>query len=110
MEINKEKKDGKTVINLSGQIDSTAATEFESTLVEIIDSGTHVMILNFADVKFVSSAGLRVLLLAGKKVKPHDGKVILCNLATDVQEVFDISGFSSLFIICADVEAALEKA
>ncbi len=109
MEINIESIDGKTVVNLAGQIDSTASKEFEEELVGLIDKGTHTMIVNFLNVKFISSAGLRVLLLAGKKVKPYGGKVILSNLAKDVREVFDISGFSSIFSIYDTVEDAIQK-
>lgn len=109
MEINSDIVDGKTVVSLAGQIDSTASKEFEENLVEIIDQGTHTMIIDFLNVKFISSAGLRVLLLAAKKVKPYGGKVILCNLAKDVKEVFDISGFSSIFSIYDSVSEAIEK-
>lgn len=109
MEINIDTVDGQTVVNLAGQIDSTASKEFEEQLVEIIDQGKHTMIIDFLNVKFISSAGLRVLLLAAKKVKPYGGQIILCNLAKDVREVFDISGFSSIFSIFDDVSAAVQS-
>ena len=109
MEINVSSVDGHTVVSLAGQIDSTASKEFEERLVEVIDKGSNTMVIDFNKVKFISSAGLRVLLLAAKKVKPYGGKVILCNLAKDVQEVFDISGFSSIFSIYSSVDEAIEK-
>ncbi len=109
MEIKQDTVEGHTVISLAGQIDSTASKEFEETLVDIIDKGTHSMIVDFQSVKFISSAGLRVLLLAGKKVKPYGGKVVLCGMAKDVKEVFDISGFSSIFSIYSDVSESIEK-
>lgn len=109
MEINLDTVDGQTVVSLAGQIDSTASKEFEEKLVEIIDQGKHTMVIDFLNVKFISSAGLRVLLLAAKKVKPYGGKIILCNLAKDVREVFDISGFSSIFPIFEDVSESIQK-
>lgn len=109
MEINLDTVEGHTVVSLAGQIDSTASKEFEERLVEIIDGGQHTMIIDFLNVKFISSAGLRVLLLAAKKVKPYGGKVILCNLSKDVREVFDISGFSSIFSIYDTVSEAVQS-
>lgn len=109
MEIHEDTIDGHTVVSLAGQIDSTASQEFEEELVTIIDRGTHTMIVDFLNVKFISSAGLRVLLLAAKKVKPYGGKIVLSNLAKDVKEVFDISGFSSIFTIYDTKEDALKN-
>ena len=109
MEIHEDAIDGNVVVGIGGQIDSTAAVEFEEKLVEIIDQGKNTMVIDFLKVKFISSAGLRVLLLAAKKVKPYGGKILLCNLSDDVKEVFDISGFSSLFNIYANVSEAIEK-
>lgn len=107
MEIKEDKVDGQVVIYLSGRIDSTAAVEFEEKLIEVVDKGCHTMIIDFLKVQFISSAGLRVLLLAAKKVKPYGGKVLLCDMSKDVREVFDISGFSSIFEIHDNVNASV---
>jgi anti-anti-sigma factor len=108
MEITEDKIDGQVVISLSGRIDSTAAVEFEEKLIEIIDKGKNTMIIDFLRIQFISSAGLRVLLLAAKKVKPYGGKIVLCDMSKDVREVFDISGFSSIFDIQENVAAAVD--
>lgn len=108
MEISQDIVDGKIVVSLSGRIDSTAAVEFEEQLITIIDQGNNVMAVDFLNVQFISSAGLRVLLLAAKKVKPYNGKLHLCNMSKDVREVFDISGFSSIFDIHGSVSDAVQ--
>ncbi|MCS5707907.1 STAS domain-containing protein [Candidatus Berkiella cookevillensis] len=108
MEISQDTVDGKVVVSLSGRIDSTAAVEFEEQLITIIDQGNNVMAVDFLNVQFISSAGLRVLLLAAKKVKPYGGKLHLCNMSKDVREVFDISGFSSIFDIHGSVSDAVQ--
>lgn len=108
MEINQDTIEGKTVVSLSGRIDSTAAIEFEEQLISIIDQGYNTMVVDFLNVHFISSAGLRVLLLAAKKVKPYNGKLHLCNMSKDVREVFDISGFSSIFDIHHTVTDAVQ--
>jgi anti-sigma B factor antagonist len=109
MEIKVDKIDGNVVVSLSGRIDSTAAVEFEEKLIEIIDTGCHTMVVDFLRVQFISSAGLRVLLLAAKKVKPYGGKILLCDMSKDVREVFDISGFSSIFDIHENVTTATQS-
>lgn len=109
MEIKQSSVNGHVVLNLGGQIDSTAAGLFEESIVSLISSGTNNMIVDFSQVKFISSAGLRVLLLAAKKVKPYGGKVTLCNLSSDVKEVFDISGFSVLFSIYSTLDEAIKN-
>lgn len=109
MEIKVDKIDGQVVVSLSGRIDSTAAVEFEEKLIEVIDAGANVMIVDFLNVQFISSAGLRVLLLAAKKVKPYGGKLILADMSKDVREVFDISGFSSIFDIQENVTKAISS-
>ena len=108
MEIIEEKIENHLVISPRGRIDSSAAGDFEAKLIEIIDKGAKTLIIDFSQVAFVSSAGLRVLLIAAKKVKPYGGKVTLSGLSEDVQEVFDISGFSSIFTICKTREEALK--
>lgn len=107
MEIKVDKVDKHIVVSLSGRIDSVAAVEFEEKLIEVIDTGVNVMIIDFLHVQFISSAGLRVLLLAAKKVKPYGGKLVLCEMSKDVREVFDISGFSSIFDIQDSVAHAI---
>ncbi|MGE3319118.1 MAG: STAS domain-containing protein [Candidatus Berkiella sp.] len=109
MEITEDKIDGQVVISLSGRIDSTAAVEFEEKIIEIIDKGNNTMIIDFLRIQFISSAGLRVLLLAAKKVKPYGGKIVLCDMSKDVREVFDISGFSSIFDIQENVQSAIDS-
>lgn len=108
MEISDNTVEGQTVVSLSGRIDSTAAVDFEEKLIEKIDAGTQTMVVDFQNVQFISSAGLRVLLLAAKKVKPYGGKILLCNMSKDVREVFDISGFSSIFEIHENTSDAVK--
>jgi anti-sigma B factor antagonist len=66
-------------------------------------------ILDLADVPYVSSAGLRVLLKGAKMAKASGHTLMLSGLSAPVQEVFDISGFSSIFQIETTVEAALAR-
>jgi anti-anti-sigma factor len=58
---------------------------------------------------YISSSGLRVFLVAQKKVLSLNGKLILCNMQPTIQEIFRISGFSNLFRIFDTLEEALES-
>jgi len=109
IEIKEEKINNQVVIHLGGRIDSTSAIEFEEKLIEIIDTKCYTIVIDFINVQFISSAGLRVLLLAAKKVKPYNGQILLSSLSADVREVFDISGFSSIFGIHEDISSAISS-
>ncbi len=100
-------QDNKLVIYCEGRIDSTNANIFEEKLAAVIGEDKNKFIIDFEKIAFVSSAGLRVLLIAAKKVKPTGGAVILTGLSAEIQEVFDISGFTAIFSIYKTVEEAL---
>ena len=108
VKINDESVDGKKVLSLDGRIDTAASEPFLQKLTEIINEGCNLILIDFTDVAFISSSGLRVLLQANKKVRPYGGKILLCCLPKDVLEVFDISGFSSMFPILASRQEGLE--
>lgn len=93
-------KEGKaTVVQLQGKVDATSAPSVEQALVGAIDQGEKKLVIDCASLDFISSAGLRSLLLAVKKMKSAGGTIALAALQPHVKEVFDISGFSSLFVI-----------
>ena len=93
-------KEGKaTVVQLQGKVDATSAPSVEQALVSVIDLGEKKLVIDCAGLDFISSAGLRSLLLAVKKMKAAGGSIALAALQPHVKEVFDISGFSSLFVI-----------
>ena len=72
----------------------------------LIEGGASTVIVDFGAIDFVSSAGLRVLLATAKKLRP-DGTLRLYGLNDSVQEVFDVSGFSTIIPIFGDQAAAL---
>jgi anti-sigma B factor antagonist len=106
MDISETSRDGALVIAATGRIDSSTAAALEAVLPERVRE-QKITILSLADVLYVSSAGLRVLLIGAKAAKATGNKLILTGLSPAVREVFDISGFSKIFTIEDDVEAAL---
>ncbi|MGF1527658.1 MAG: STAS domain-containing protein [Candidatus Competibacterales bacterium] len=103
-----ESHQGAQVVHLQGRLDSATVGDFEQQLLAILGQGHQAVVLNFAAVNFVSSAGLRVLLMAFKRTQVGGGRLALAGLSDNVHQVFDISGFSSLFEIYLDLPQALE--
>lgn len=108
MNIHVETQGNVDVIRPAGRIDSANAGAFERAVAEVFDRGSSRMVLDFSDIEYVSSAGLRSALIAGKRMRAvPGGKLALCSLAPHVREVFEISGFVSIFTICSSLETAL---
>jgi anti-sigma B factor antagonist len=109
MDITETKHDHYSIFKLNGRLDSNTATGFEQTLFECIENGTQRLILDFQDLDYISSAGLRVILKATKNLKNSQGKLVLCAMQDYVKEVFEISGFDSFLPIEATLDDALKS-
>ncbi|MDJ0801223.1 MAG: STAS domain-containing protein [Desulfobacterales bacterium] len=108
MEITETRHDNYSVFKLNGRLDSNTAMGFEQKLFECIEGGNQRLILDFKDLDYISSAGLRVILKATKNLKNADGKLVLCAMQDYVKEVFEISGFDSFLPIVPTVDDAVK--
>jgi len=109
MEVTVHKTADIVTLSLAGKLDSTTAKTFEEKILTRIDSGDRRFIIDVAELEYISSAGLRVFALAGKRLNGANGKLVLCGfkktipyytlnrIPDPVREVFDTSGFSSIF-------------
>ncbi len=107
MEIIENKQGEVMVFTLRGRLDSTTSPQVETMFLNSMNSGTHRLLWDFSQVDYISSAGLRIVLLAAKRLKALNGMIALCCLQPHVLEVFDIAGFSSLLPIFDSAEGAL---
>jgi anti-anti-sigma factor len=107
MEINSINSNGIIIYTLTGHLDATNAKDFEVTLLKSVDSGNTRIIADLGKLEYISSAGLRVFLLIAKKIG-NSGFIKLCSLQQQVNEVFHISGFDSIFSIYQNREEALK--
>lgn len=98
-----------TIINLQGMLNSNTAQGLETQLLEQIDAGVRQLLLDFSQVDYVSSAGLRVTLVLAKRLKQEAGQLVLCAMQPHVHEVFDISGFMAILSVEADRAAGLAR-
>jgi anti-sigma B factor antagonist len=108
MQISVKPKDDFQIIHIEGHLDTNTAPDAEAAINKILDDGGKKLLIDFADVAYVSSAGLRVLLATAKKLKIVGGDMRLCGLNPTVQEVFDISGLSTIFSIFGNDSEALQ--
>lgn len=109
MEITKTVANEIVTISLDGRLDASTSPELEKELGALIDEGKIKMIIDFTNLGYISSAGLRVLLMIIKKLKALNGNIVLASLKENVKEVFDIAGFSSIFTIVNNLEEANSK-
>jgi len=106
MEIAEKEKLGYKVIYFTGSLDTGTSPEVEKKINEWIDSGDLKFVFNFENTKYMSSSGLRVLLATAKKLKGK-GELKISNLNSVIEEVFDVSGFSSILNVYKTEEEAL---
>ncbi len=106
MELKEFKKGNFLVINLIGRVDTSNYTELEKKIIEFIDGGEKEIVVNFSDLVYMSSSGLRVLLMALKKITAIGGKFHLCSLKENIMEIFEIAGFTSIFSIFNTIDEA----
>lgn len=97
--IAQEKAGEVTVIAPEGRIDSATAKQLEAKVLEVVEAGENRVVVDLAAVEYISSAGLRVILLAGKKAKAGGGGLVLSGLQPTIRDVFEISGFLRLFTV-----------
>ena len=97
LKIEKKNEGTKDTVMLSGRLDTTTAPELEKAL-QAADASVTELILDFAGLAYVSSAGLRVLLTTQKKMNKQ-GKMIIRNVCDDIKEIFEITGFIDILTI-----------
>ncbi len=97
------------VVRPEGRLDGASAPAFETELIGTIDKGTRKLLLDFSKLQYISSAGLRIVLIAAKRMKAGGGRLALCSLNRQINEVFEISGFSSILDICPSYDDAVAQ-
>ncbi|OGQ87180.1 MAG: hypothetical protein A2512_09325 [Deltaproteobacteria bacterium RIFOXYD12_FULL_56_24] len=109
MEVKLSKEKALCIMEVSGRMDAVTAPDFQREMEERLEAGERCFLIDLGLLEYISSAGLRSMLFLAKKLKPMEGTVVLCGLGGVVKEVFDISGFSTIFTICTDRAEALTK-
>jgi anti-anti-sigma factor len=109
MEITETARDGVLVIQLKGRFDANTAEPVKERLLATVRDQAVRLVVDFTGVEYISSIGLRVLMIVAKRVATTRGKFALCGMAGLVRQVFDLAGFASIVPLFADREAAIQS-
>ncbi len=88
---------GYLLIRVNGRLDSITSPYFEEDCLTKVDAGNVFAVLDLSELEYISSAGLRSILVLGKKAKSGGGNFYLCGLVGVVQEVISMAGFEGFF-------------
>ncbi len=108
MEVNFRKEEKALVVSVSGRMDAVSAPDFDKQVEKEIDKGETCFVLDLSRLDYISSAGLRSMLTLAKKLKSKEGGLVLCGLQEMVTEVFEVSGFTTIFEIFGSLKEAME--
>ena len=109
MDVKTERENETLIARAEGRIDSTNARDFEDAMTAVIDASDRAVIIDCENLAYISSAGLRSLLLIGKELWNRDAKLALCSLSASIREVFEISGFDKIIPIHGSRTEALKS-
>jgi anti-sigma B factor antagonist len=106
MQIEIKVEDGTSIATISGEIDGRTAPQVQDELLPVI--GEHgKLVLELSGVTYMSSAGLRVLLLMYRQATAKDGKVVLVGLSDEIRDVMSMTGFLNFFVVADSLAEGL---
>ena len=108
MEIESTQYENVQVFRLTGRLDEDGAATLQEAFEAIVPRGITRCILDFAGVEYISSIGVRALLLGTKQLQEAGGKAMLAGLNPSLVQFFQMSGLSTIFTIHSSVEEALD--
>ena len=109
MEIVASKSGTTLVVTMHGRLNAASTEALQEQLLAHVDAGEKAILLDLAGVDYISSAGLRTLLIATKRMQANDGRLAICSLTDNVREVFRMSGFDSIIEVHPDLATAFQK-
>lgn len=108
LEIDLEEIENRIILRLFGRIDAATSSILEKKLQLLFEEKHYDLLLDFSDVDYLSSAGLRLLLSATKKLHSLKGDLVLFSLAAEVEEIVKMAGFDRILHIFASEKEALQ--
>jgi anti-anti-sigma factor len=110
MELTWSKEEGVTILGFKGRLDGVTAPTAEGQVKSWLTGQDSLLVGDLTALEYISSAGLRLMLLAAKSLKAKGGKLALFGARPTVKEAFDISGFSTIIPLTAAKAAAVAAA
>lgn len=103
-----EEIEHRVILRIDGRLDAATAPILERKVSNLIEEHHNHLILDFTRIDYLSSAGMRVLLSATKKLKAQKGGMVLFGLTEDVMEVIKMAGFDKILRIVSSEKEALQ--
>ena len=113
MEISHKRFNRVDLLSLAGRLDAASSPQFKQQIEALFEQGRYRLVLDMANLEYIASPGLRVLIEARKRARDlkftdlEGGDVRIANLPPRIKEVFDLTGFTSLFEIYDDITEAV---
>jgi len=97
------------VLLIKGRLDAISSVDVEKQIFNYISEGHHNLVLNFSQVDYLSSIGMRLLLRTTKKLKMLSGRLVVCEINTNVMDILKMSGFDHVIEFSSNEQDALKK-
>ncbi|MGM0414692.1 MAG: STAS domain-containing protein [Bacillota bacterium] len=107
MEISVKEKNDIKIIKLNGDLDNTSSEQTRDVIMEEIEDNCRI-IIDMENCQYVSSAGLRVLMIFAKKIKTVQGQGVLANIVSEVEEVMEMTGFGHMLKSYSTLDEAVD--
>jgi anti-anti-sigma factor len=108
MEIRESTEDGVRVVALEGSLDAPSAAEAEDVFLRLLNEGADRVVVDLAQVEYVSSAGIRIVIMLHKGLEKRNGRLALCGLTPFVKDVFAITRLNELLAVHETRDAAVD--
>lgn len=106
MEVTTREQSGVAIVAITGEIDSKTAPEAQGELLPFVDKH-HTLVMDVGGVTFMSSAGLRMMLLVYRRATAGNGRVALVGLSERIRDTMSVTGFLGFFVVCDTIEQAI---
>lgn len=107
--MDKSTRDGVSIIRLGGYLDAHTAPQFEASIEEEMGAGHHRIVVDCAELTYISSAGLGVFMSFIEEARELGGDIKVCALQPKVESVFEVLGFTEIFDITENAESAVSR-
>ncbi|BBU32774.1 anti-sigma factor antagonist (plasmid) [Burkholderia sp. THE68] len=97
------------IVSLAGALNSINSAQVEADIQRRLDQGINQVLFDLSGLGYISSAGLRVVLIAAKRLKQSAGRLVLCGIHDQIREAFEISGFLNILNVADTRASALER-
>ncbi len=99
LSIQTERVEKAVIVSPLGRVDGSSAAVLESAIQEQLDAGEKVLVFDFENLNYISSAGLRVFLMTARRLQGEGGKTLFFGLSGPIAHIFEISGFSAILSV-----------